>query len=150
MTYLLKIHLEYKEEVIREIEIDSSNNLEELHQSIINSFELNTNELASFYITNDNLDLIKEVPLYTFDPEDKDILTMKEVVISSVLTNIGGQLLYVYDFLKMWRFLISLSKKNKDDLKKARCINYIGKIPKDAPDIKFDTLKELDPVNNYE
>ena len=60
----IRITLESKEDVIREFVIDPKNNLEYLHQCIINNLKLDNLEMASFFITNSNLDLIEEIPLF--------------------------------------------------------------------------------------
>ena len=38
---------------------------------------------------------------------------MRNYKISSVLANEGDQVIYVYDFMKMWRFLITLKKEEQ-------------------------------------
>ena len=64
---------------------------------------------------------------------------MKNIKISSVLHENGAQLLYVYDFLVMWRFLITLRETSEGIIKNPRCINKIGEIPETAPDIQFES-----------
>ena len=112
MKKILEINLEHKDDVIREIEINPKN-LEFLHHSIIDVFGLKENELASFYTVNNKLETRQEIPLLNFNSEDKDLIEMRNYEISSVLANEGDQVIYVYDFMKMWRFLITLKKKNK-------------------------------------
>ena len=67
MKYSITIYLESKEDVIRKIEVDSKISLLEFHQFIKESFKLQNDELASFYITNNELELLKEIPLLTFE-----------------------------------------------------------------------------------
>ena len=56
----IRITLESKEDVIREILVNPENNLEYLHQSIIKNLKLDEFEMASFYITDShyNADII--------------------------------------------------------------------------------------------
>ena len=63
---------------------------------------------------------------------------MRNYEISSILENEGDQVIYVYDFMKMWRFLITLKKEEQISIKSFKCIKSIGEIPKDAPVLKFD------------
>ena len=147
MTHIIKVHLEHKQDIIRDIEIESSNNLEQLHHAIINAFELDKDELASFYITNEKFELIKEIPLYIFDEKESNMLSMNDVLISSILPNKGSQLLYVYDFLKMWRFLIIFYQESNNKLTEAKCINSIGDLPKVAPEFIFNIENEFDPYD---
>tara|TARA_B100000902_G_C27153492_1_gene834972 strand:+ start:202 stop:684 length:483 start_codon:yes stop_codon:yes gene_type:complete len=147
MRSVIQIHLEYKEDVIRDIEISSTSNLEELHYAIITAFELENNELASFYMTNEDFELLQEIPLLSIDEEENPMLKMNEVIISSILTKQGSQLLYVYDFMKMWRFLITLTEKKEEIIFEPKCVKSVGEMPKDAPEITFEAEKEFDPFD---
>ena len=111
MKKILEINLEHKDDIIREIEINPKKNLEFLHHSIIDVFGLKKNELASFYTVNNKLETRQEIPLLNFNSEDKDLIEMRNYKISSVLANEGDQVIYVYDFMKMWRFLITLKRR---------------------------------------
>ena len=108
MKNIIQVHLEYKKDVIRDIEINSTSNLEELHKAIVSAFELDKNELASFYITNDEFELLQEIPLFSVEDKENSMLGMSDIILSSILKEEATQLLYVYDFMKMWRFLITL------------------------------------------
>ena len=110
MNHIIRIHLEHKEDVIRNIEIPSDKTLEDLHFAVVESLSLDKNEMASFYMTNEDFELLQEIPLCSFDEKDKTILAMNEIKISSVFPTKGIQLLYIYDFLKMWQFLITFSE----------------------------------------
>lgn len=137
MTSKIQIYLEHKEHVFREIEISSDNNLEQLHLEIIKAFDIKKDQIGSFYMTNSNFDLLQEIPLFNMEEENKT-LSMKEIKISSILRQKGDQLLYVYDFLLMWRFLITIIEQNQDTIIKPRCIRKIGYMPKTAPNIQFE------------
>jgi hypothetical protein len=54
MIYRYRIILDAKEDVFRDIEIGSENTLEELHNSITQAFGFEGNEMASFYVSNEN------------------------------------------------------------------------------------------------
>lgn len=148
MRSVIQIHLEYKKDVIRDIEISSTSNLEELHYAIITAFELEKNELASFYMTNEDFELLQEIPLLSINEEENPMLRMNEVIISSILTKQGSQLLYIYDFMKMWRFLITLTEKKEEIISEPKCMKSVGEMPEDAPEITFEVEKEFDPFEN--
>ena len=148
MRSVIQVHLEYKEDIIRDIEISSTSNLEELHYAIITAFELEKNELASFYMTNEDFELLQEIPLLSIDEEENPMLGMNEVIISSILTKQGSQLLYVYDFMKMWRFLITLTEKKEKIISEPKCVKSVGEMPEDAPEITFEAEKEFDPFED--
>ena len=147
MKHIIQIHLEHKTDVIRDIEIPSDKSLEDLHYAIIDALELNKNEIASFYMTNEEFELLQEIPLFKIDEEDSSMLDMSEITIASVFPKIDSQLIYVYDFLKMWRFLVSYSKETENKSEKIEVINSIGEMPKEAPEIIFEAEKEFDPFD---
>ena len=147
MKSIIQVHLEYKKDVIRDIEINSASNLEKLHHAIISAFELDKNELASFYITNDEFELIQEIPLFSVEDKENSMLGMSDIILSSILKTEGSQLLYVYDFMKMWRFLITLTEITEEKITTSKCIKSVGKMPENAPEISFKVEKEFDPFS---
>ena len=147
MKSIIQVHLEYKKDVIRDIEINPTSNLEELHKAIVSAYELDKNQLASFYITNDKFELLQEIPLLSVVDKENSMVGMSDIILSSILKEEGSKLLYVYDFMKMWRFLITLTQITDEEITKAKCINSIGIIPEDAPEIIFKTEKEFDPFD---
>ncbi len=144
MKHIIQIHLEHQTDVILDIAIPSDKSLEDLHYTIINALKLDNNEMASFYMTNEEFELLQEIPLFKIDEQDNSMLNMSEITIASVLPNTNSQLIYVYDFLKMWRFLIYYSKASKNKSDKIEVINSIGEMPKEAPELSFETEKEFD------
>ena len=144
MKHIIRIHLENKEDVIRDIEITATHNLEQLHFAIVDAFKLEKNEMASFYMTNDEFELLQEIPLFSIEDKNNSMLGMNEIIISSVFRSEGNQLLYVYDFLNMWRFLITFHASSENTTDETICINKIGKMPKEAPEITFEAEKEFD------
>ena len=72
MKHIIRIQLEHKTDVIRDIEIPSSKSLKDLHYTIIESLKLDKNEIASFYMTNEELELLEEIPLFKINEEDNN------------------------------------------------------------------------------
>tara|TARA_B100001564_G_C20225924_1_gene483835 strand:- start:52 stop:531 length:480 start_codon:yes stop_codon:yes gene_type:complete len=140
MNYIIQINLEHKENIMREISISSNNNLEELHYKIIDIFKLDKNEIGSFYTTNSELDTIKEISLINMDNKDQS-LQMKDIKIKDILNEKNQHLIYVYDFLIMWRFLITYINSSNDENDQTIILKSIGKIPKKAPEISFADQK---------
>ena len=133
MKYNIRVILESKEDVIRDIEINSDCLLSELHYYLIECFDLNKNELASFYTTNDELEIIDEIPLVSFEDRSPN---MENTKLEIVLDEHNNNLIYVHDYMKMLRFLIELKSKDVNfNIKK--CVSKIGKMPKEAPEINF-------------
>ena len=146
MKYNIRVILESKEDVIRNIEINSDCLLSELHYYLIECFDLNKNELASFYTTNNELETIDEIPLISFEDRSSN---MQNTKLEVVLDEHNNNLIYVYDYMKMWRFLIELKSKEEDfDFKK--CLSKIGKMPKEAPEINFSLENQNDDEDGIE
>ena len=93
MKYSISIFLESKDDVIRKIEIDSKCSLLELHNFIIECFDLQKNELASFYITDQELEIIEEIPLFSF--EENNNRNMEDTELGSILNSNNNKLIYV-------------------------------------------------------
>ena len=148
MTSVIQVFLECQKDVIRDIKISSTSNLEELHYAIITAFGLEKNELASFYMTNEDFEFLQEIPLLSVDEKEKPMLRMNEVIISSILTKQDSQLLYVYDFMKMWRFLITLTEEKEEIISEPKCVKSVGEMPENAPEITFEAEKEFDPFED--
>ena len=145
MKYSITIYLESNEDIIRKVEIDSQNSLLELHKLIIDSFKLHKNELASFYSTNHDLELLEEIPLIVFEENNKSS-NMEDTTIENILDIQSNRLIYIYDYMLMWRFLVELTD-NKGEIQKSVCIKSVGEIPKEAPEIIFD---QSDKEESYE
>ena len=62
---------------------------------------------------------------------------MSKIKIENVFDNIDTQLLYIYDFLNMWRFSISLISKKENTSNTIIVTNSVGKMPKEAAEISF-------------
>lgn len=159
----LRITLESKENVIREIGINEDLHLEKLSSEMIALFDLKPFEMASFFIIDSELNLGKEIPLIDTSEKGNDVITMSQVIISSVLNSKDTCLIYIYDFLKMWRFHIEyLEKLDVKKEKEVISIKSVGKIPSKAPELKFeidineesnpfkDALENFDEFNEYE
>ena len=143
----LRATLESKEDVIRELIIDENLNLEELHKSIIKNFQLNEFEIASFYITDSDLNLGKEISFFNTSETVEESLVMNQVIISTLLYSPETQLIYVYDFLKMWRFYIQYVEKVISI--ESTNLYSTGKIPSEAPKITFESDKEKEEFDPF-
>ena len=62
---------------------------------------------------------------------------MSDIKIKSAFCNINDKLIYVYDFLKMWRFLVTYEKTSKNENDDTKVIYSVGEMPKKAPEIIF-------------
>ena len=141
--YKIRIILDTKEDVIRTIVVNNNSSLEELHQTISTSFGFNGQEMASFYRTNDDWNQGEEISLFNFEDQEQNNKLMSDVLIGDVINNQNSKLIYVYDFLNMWTFLVQLVEV-AEGIKGIDYPNIIfskGEIPEKAPEKKFKSEK---------
>ena len=131
----IRATLESKEDVIRELVINEDLTLDMLHFEIIKKFNLDRYEMASFYQVDSELNLEKEYSLIDTNELEQSNLTMNKVSISSVLFEKKCRLIYIHDFLKMWRFYVEYVEQVNS--KEKIYLSSIGKMPNEAPEIIF-------------
>lgn len=142
-TVVLRIVVDTEEDIFRDIEIRGDQNFEELHDAIIRSFKFGGDQMASFYMSNDNWEKGQEIGLMDVSAFDGDNSTpsMKNTVISDFLSDPHQKMLYVYDFLKMWIFYVEVIAINDADESEGypRVVREFGEAPdensKDLPDL---------------
>lgn len=144
----LRATLESNEDVIRELIIDENLTLEELHRLITKNFNLNDFEMASFFQTDSDLNLGREITLYDTSEKGGESLVMNEVIISTLLYSSETQLVYVYDFLKMWRFYIQYVEKVVSI--ESTNLYSKGKMPSEAPKFNFESEENIGEFDPFE
>jgi len=139
MIYRFRIILDTHEDVFRDIEIEASNSLEDFHNAITQAFGFDGQEMASFYTTNEFWEEDEEIPLFDVSDEPGSIRFMGETSLETVVDKENTRLLYVYDFLNMWTFMVELA-----DIAEAEAgqiypnLMYShGQIPEEAPEKEF-------------
>jgi len=151
MIFRIRIILDSKKDVLRDIEILANNTFEDLHKAIINCFDLRGNEMASFYLSDENWKQNEEIILDSF-LEDNSQMLMKETHLSSIVSESQKKFIYIYDFLKLWTFYIDIFEI-KDQKKDAIYPKYIfskGNLPDEAPKKLFIADKNNDDYNDEE
>ena len=134
--------MDHQSDVFREVKISSSSTLEELHHLIVQIFELQKDEMAAFYLTNEDWEQSEEIPLIAMDANSME---MNKLSINEIFSN-HDKLLYVNDFLIMWRFMIEAVEKDENNtIDSPEVFLSFGKMPEDAPQVQF--VSEEDPYN---
>tara|TARA_B100000963_G_scaffold109444_1_gene95274 strand:- start:1598 stop:2092 length:495 start_codon:yes stop_codon:yes gene_type:complete len=149
MTVKLNVILDYKEDVFREILINTENTLEDLHEAIVNAFALNPEEMAAFYLTNEEWEQGEEIPLMAMQPNSRE---MQNISVNDIFQN-TEKLLYVNDFLTLWRFMIEVEEIDEiKEVKEVEVLLSFGKMPDKAPTVRFisDQLNYSDNEDVYE
>ncbi|MCK5815357.1 MAG: hypothetical protein KAH07_05375 [Flavobacteriaceae bacterium] len=149
--YKIRAILDVKKDVIRDVLIDGSNNLETLHASIANAFGFNGQEMASFYRTDQDWNQGEEIPLFDMS-EDGDSTSMQNFILKDTLIKEGDKLIYVYDFMAMWTFFIEVSEiKDTTEETLPKIVFSFGDAPEAAPEKEFTaefSLDEFDQEND--
>lgn len=146
--YKIRIILDTEKDVFRDIEIEGNSTLFQLHQTIKNSFGLKGDEMASFYLSNDEWFQGSEIPMESMDESQEE--TMHNLTLAETLPKVGAKMIYVYDFLALWTFyveVIAIEPKEKG-VEYPRVVLAYGDTPEQAPEydsMEFDLyMDELD------
>lgn len=153
MIYKFRVILDAEEDVFRDIEIESDNTLEDLHNTIAQSFGFDGTEMASFYLSDAEWNQGEEIAL--FDMSDQgDVRLMSETLIEDLLDKEQRNLIYVYDFFSMWTFFVELADiaEKQDGGSYPNLMFAHGQLP-DAPPSKSFEAEEphlnLDDPDDY-
>jgi hypothetical protein len=104
-VFKLRVIIDTEEDVFRDIEISAQSNFHQLHETILQTFDFEKGEMASFYLSNDEWEKGLEIPL--MDMGD-GVVSMDNAVLSEMVQSVGNKVLYVYDFLRMWIFYVEV------------------------------------------
>lgn len=141
MIYRFRAILDHdqKEDIFRDIEIRKTDNFEDLHNVLTQSFGFDGSEMASFYISNDQWEQGQEIALFDMG-QNTEVKMMDETIIEELINEENNKLIYIYDFLNMWTFLIELG----EIVEEAQGTDYpnlmfvCGQVPSEAPEKQFE------------
>ncbi len=155
MIYKVRIILDAKEDIFRDIEIDASNSMEEFHNSISQSFGFLGNEMASFYTCDEEWKQDEEIALFDVSENGFAVRLMNENFLEDVLTKKTPKLIYVYDFLNMWTFFVELADivENEPGISYPNVLFSFGELPENPPEKNFEADPNFDlndTLDNYE
>jgi len=144
MIYRFRIILDTEEDVFRDLEIAQTDTLEDLHNAVNQSFGFDGTEMGSFYLSNDEWQQGEEFAQFDMSEGTSEVRLMSETVLEDIVHEQQTKLLYVYDFLNMWRFMVELAEiaQPEDGLTYPNLMFVHGQIPDQAPDIAFEAEKD--------
>jgi hypothetical protein len=112
LKFRVLLDSESKEEVFRDILIPEDQNFEVFYQCIMKEFSFAGDQMASFYVSNDQWDKGHEISLmdmsYDDDAVDELSNVMQKAILRDFISGKDQKFILVYDFMKMWIFLIEL------------------------------------------
>ena len=141
MIYRFRAILDHdqKEDIFRDIEIRKTDTFEDLHNVLTQSFGFDGSEMASFYISNDQWEQGQEIALFDMG-QNANVKMMNETIVEELINEDNNKLIYIYDFLNMWTFLIELG----EIVEEAQGTDYpnlmfvCGQVPSEAPEKQFE------------
>ncbi len=108
--YRFRVLIDHPSEAFRDIEIGSEQTFLDFHKAIKEAFAFIGQEMAAFYVSDENWDKGAEIPLADmgFAEEGSVPALMHEVLISDHIRSTSQRFVYAYDFLHMWLFMVEL------------------------------------------
>ncbi|SDE11638.1 IS1096 element passenger TnpR family protein [Riemerella columbipharyngis] len=134
MIYKIRVILDSKDNVFRDIEIKEKQTLWNLHNGIRSAFSLQEDELSSFYFSDDEWTEGRGVPLEDMSDEG-DGEVMSDIYMSEAFPEKGSKMLFKYGFLDLWEFYCELLdiQKEKPSVNYPITVFRYGKVPLKAP-----------------
>jgi hypothetical protein len=150
MIYRFRVILDHEAEddIFRDIEIRKTDTLEDLHNAVTQSFGFDGTEMASFYISDEEWNQGEEVSLFDMSEGSSSVRLMNETYLEDVVDDTKTKLIYVYDFLSMWTFLVELAEivDAAEGTDYPNLMFVHGQIPTEAPEKTF----EVDDTSGYD
>lgn len=121
-------------DVHRTLAMREDQTFEDLHNAVLSAVNFDNSQLASFYVCNEEWERKIEISLIDMDPDEADMIPiMSETKLQDYLVSKGQKLIYEYDFVLMWRFLLELEdiRAPKPDEKEFPVVLYSEGTPPD-------------------
>ncbi len=134
MVYKIRVILDAKEDIFRDIEVKGKQTLWNLHLGIKSAFSLQGDELSAFNFLEEDGTILKIVPLEDMsDYGDGEI--MSDVYIDEAFESTGDKAQFQYGLLDLWEFFCELI----EIIDETKGVNYpitvyrFGNVPLKAP-----------------
>jgi hypothetical protein len=128
--------------VFRDILISDKADFETFYRAILEAYAFTSDQMASFYMSNDNWDKGFEISLFdmSFGEDPDQILpgVMNASVIVKFIQESDQKIILVHDFLRMWIFLIELIAYEKEAPESPIMALAIGNAPQESTKSMLD------------
>lgn len=134
MVYKIRVILDAKDDIFRDIEIKEKQTLWNLHLGIKSAFSLQGEELSAFNLIENDGTITKTVPLEDMSDEG-DAEIMSDVYLSEAFEKVGDKAQFQYGFIDLWEFFCELIEV----IDEKPAVNYpitvfrFGNVPMKAP-----------------
>ncbi|RED43998.1 pRiA4b ORF-3-like protein [Winogradskyella eximia] len=154
MIYRFRIILDNdtEDDVFRDIEIRETDTMEDLHNTITQSFGFDGMEMASFYVSDDQWNQGEEIAMMDMSEAGNEVKMMNETVLNSIIHEASTRLIYLYDFMNMWTFYVELGEivEEAEGTDYPNLMYVHGQIPDQAPEKTFEAEEDDDDYNEFE
>jgi len=166
-VFRFRVMVEDQDDFIRELDIKSNQTFKTLHDFLVKSLKLDSKELASFHIADDDWQKLQEITLIDMlgkekPAESKEKLPktylMEKTKLDTFFDEIDQRLIWEYNFLHMHTFMLELIDIDAvNDLKAYPFMSYnSGKlslrekltVEEDSEKLKQELLKEFNSMLN--
>jgi hypothetical protein len=140
MVYKFRVILDAEDDVFRDIAILDNDTLEDLHNAIFNAFGFDGMEVASFYTCDATWNQDEEIPMFDTGDVIGEQKTMSDYQLSEILDAENTKIIYVYDFINMWTFLVELASIEELEIGTIypNLLFSHGEMPEDAGEKNFE------------
>ena len=134
MVYKIRVILDSKDNIFRDIEIKEKQTLWNLHNGIKSAFSLQGDELSMFTILDEEGMEVKTVPLEDMS-DDGDGEIMSDVYLMEAFEEVGDKVQFQYGLIDLWEFFCELV----EIIDEKPAVNYpitvfrFGNVPLKAP-----------------
>ncbi|SDJ22640.1 IS1096 element passenger TnpR family protein [Chryseobacterium jejuense] len=134
MVYKIRVILDAKEDIFRDIEVKGKQTLWNLHLGIKSAFNLQGEELSAFNLLESDGTIVKNVPLEDMS-DDGDGEIMSDVYIDEAFENVGDKAQFQYGLLDLWEFYCELVEiiDEKKGVTYPITVFRFGNVPLKAP-----------------
>lgn len=135
---------ENDKEIFRDIVIDQKANFETFYRAITQAFSFESEQMASFYVSDDDWDKGEEISLVdvNFDPDADPVGLMKDLSLEDRVQESNQKFILVHDFMSMWIFLCELQEVVEEQVIKPYIALAIGNPPDENSRQDFENFEE--------
>ncbi|WP_027377135.1 IS1096 element passenger TnpR family protein [Kaistella palustris] len=134
MIYKIRVILDAKDDIFRDVEIKDKQNLWNLHLGIKSAFSLMGDDLSVFNILDSDGTIVKSVPLEDMS-DDGDGEIMSDIYLNEAFEKKGDKIHFQYGFMDLWEFFCELVEiqDEKPSVNYPITVFRFGNMPLKAP-----------------
>lgn len=111
-----RVYIEEDDSVYRDVVIKHTQSFQDLHYTILKSYEFDNKHQATFYRSNDSWERGREISFEKYDKAYRaEPLLMSATPIGTEIRDTNQKFVYIYDFVKNWVFLVELINVSKEE-----------------------------------